>query len=118
MFPIFVIVMISLISFNSSLIASVFVQNDLAPRAVERTGVRSGGVGTDQMNTAPTDAPSSDEELLDNTTLTDEVYESSPYQDEPFLGTPVEIEAQEEGPLDYSATPEMRPLEEPEIIDE
>ena len=79
------------------------------------TGItNSTGVGPDEMNTSPNPAPSSDKEAIENTTLTRErIYETGPYtpEDEMSPGGPSEIQAQEEDALDYSTTPEKRPVD-------
>ncbi len=73
--------------------------------------INSSGVTTDQMNTSPNAAPTTEAELNDDATLsTGEVYKTGPYTREGTFGPrkPDEIQAQEENALDYSTTPSSR----------
>lgn len=85
-------------------------KQEAAPAARSETGVNgSSRLSTDELNTAPTPAPRSDEEVIEGTTLsTGTVKETGPFKTNgEFDSQKVEeIEAQEEGPRDYSATPE------------
>lgn len=61
------------------------------------------GTFTEKLNTSVNPAPATVEELIESTTLTNRpVKKVGPYTREA-------MEAQEEGPLDYSTTPETRP---------
>lgn len=63
--------------------------------------INSSGVTTDQMNTSPNRAPVTDEEAIDDTTLS-----GAPIKNP---RRPAEIQAQEEeNALDYSTTPQKR----------
>lgn len=89
-----------------------------APAAAEASPItsesgitNSSGVSTDQMNTSPNAAPTTEAEARRDATLTsDEVYETGPYTREGTFDPrkPEEIEAQEEDALDYSTTPKKR----------
>jgi hypothetical protein len=91
--------------------------DEKASTTTSPSGVKnSSGITTDEMNTSPNPAPSTDQEVLENTTLSNEgVNETNPFSDQPS-----EIEAQEEDALDYSTSPENQeaPQESTEEIRE
>lgn len=73
-----------------------------ANATTSETGIiNSSGVSTEEMNSSPNRAPVSDEEAIDDTTLS-----RGPLKDP---RNPAEIQAQEEeDALDYSTTPQKR----------
>lgn len=82
-----------------------------APVTTESGITNSSGITTDQMNTSPNAAPTTDAEAQQDTTLSSgEVYETGPYTREGTFDPkkPDEIQAQEENALDYSTTPKKR----------
>ncbi len=85
--------------------------NRAEPTTSESGITNSAGVTTDQMNTSPNAAPTTDSEARRDATLsTGETFETGPYTREGTFDPqkPEEIEAQEESPLDYSTTPKKR----------
>jgi hypothetical protein len=78
------------------------VEEQQANATTSETGIiNSSGVTTDQMNSSPNRAPVTDEEAVDDTTLS-----GAPLKNP---RTPAEIQAQEEeDALDYSTTPQKR----------
>lgn len=81
-----------------------------SPVTSESGITNSSGITTDQMNTSPNAAPTSDAEAQQDTTLSGEVYDTGPYTREGTFDPkkPDEIQAQEESALDYSTTPKKR----------
>jgi hypothetical protein len=73
-----------------------------SPVSTESGILNSSGIAPDEMNTSPNPAPSTDREAIDSTTLR---------RDQSFDKKPEEIQAQEEDALDYSTTPEKRPVD-------
>lgn len=73
-----------------------------ANATTSETGIiNSSGITTEQMNTSPNRAPVSDQEAIDDTTLS-----GAPLKNP---RSPAEIQAQEEeNALDYSTTPQKR----------
>ncbi len=83
----------------------------VAPVSSDSGISNSSGVTTDQMNTSPNAAPTTDAEAQQDSTLSSgEVYETGPYTREGTFDPrkPDEIEAQEENALDYSTAPSSR----------
>lgn len=70
--------------------------------STSRSGMsNSSGVTTDDMNTAPNPAPATEDDLLRDTTLTEDVPKTDPSKPE---GKGMEAQ-QDENALDYSSTP-------------
>ena len=66
----------------------------------------SSGVTTDQMNPSPNPAPTTESELIENSTLTRRPVETGPAGKN--IPGKDEIQSQEDA-LDYSTTPKVRP---------
>lgn len=79
--------------------------------------INSSGVTTEDMNTSPNRPPTTDKELLEDTTLSKEKTnkETGPFVREGTFhpDPPQEVQAQEEDALDYSTTPQKKPLPQP-----
>lgn len=92
----------------------IIEREEIAPSASSETGVRTGsGVTTERVNTSPNPAPTTDKEVIDNTTLSEEeTYDTGPYsKDENYeFRKPTGMEAQEEDSMDYSTTPKKMPV--------
>ncbi len=83
---------------------------EASPVTSETGIINSSGVTTDEVNPSPNPTPESDRELLRDTTLFGKKIGPQEREGTFDPGEPVELkEAQEEGPLDYSTTPEKRP---------
>ncbi len=83
---------------------------EASPVTSETGIINSSGVTTDEVNPSPNPTPESDRELLRDTTLFGKKIVPEEREGTFDPGEPVELkEAQEEGPLDYSTTPEKRP---------
>lgn len=83
---------------------------EASPVTSESGIINSSGVTTDEVNPSPNPTPESDRELLRDTTLFGKKVGPQERKGTFDPGEPVELkEAQEEGPLDYSTTPEKRP---------
>lgn len=100
------LLMISL-SFSLSAVAAGPVKKVEASATTTENGLKnSSGITTDQMNPSPNPAPTSESELIENSTLTNRPVETGP------AGRNIpgknEIQSQEDA-LDYSTTPEKRP---------
>lgn len=91
--------------------------SEVVPKTTSENRLINGsGLSTSEMNPSPNPAPKTEEELIESTTLRNRKVER-PGDFDP--GAPIEeIEAQEEGPLDYSTTPERRPTEPKELKEE
>lgn len=93
-------------------------REEVAPASKNKTEVQSSGISTEDMNTSPNRAPSTDQEVIEGTTLSNE-----DLSDESVFGTEdemieaqeaeEEVEAQEEeiegefdNTIDYSTMPE------------
>jgi hypothetical protein len=75
-----------------------------ASPVTSETGVRnSSGVTTEEMNTSPNPAPTTDREVIDNATLSNERF-----RDVGPFSPGAEVQAQEEDAMDYSTTPQKR----------
>lgn len=70
------------------------------------------GLSTDQVNPSPNPAPTTEADVIENSTLTNRPVETGPYQDGQNIPGENEIEAQEDA-MDYSTTPEERPSNKP-----
>lgn len=122
----------SLLTFGLSAQGVEYVKNDghslpetftsKSTSATDARLINGSGLSTSQMNPSPNPAPTTEEELIESTTLTNKkVKKTGPYSREGDFdpGAPIEeIEAQEEGPLDYSTTPERRPTKPEELKEE
>lgn len=83
---------------------------EASPVTSENGIINSSGVTTGEVNPSPNPTPESDKELLRDTTLFGKKIGPQERKGTFDPGEPVELkEAQEEGPLDYSTTPEKRP---------
>lgn len=88
-------------------------KEEVAPAAKNKTEVQSSGISTEDVNTSSNRAPSTDEEVIEGTTLSNQGVSEEGVQSEDEM-----IEAQEEDALkdtiDYSTMPEgseVDPLE-------
>lgn len=85
---------------------------EASPVTSETGIINSSGVTTDEVNPSPNPTPDTDKELLRDTTLFGKKIGPQEREGTFDPGEPVDLkEAQEEGPLDYSTTPEKRPIE-------
>lgn len=83
---------------------------EASPVTSETGIINSSGVTTEEVNPSPNPTPQTDRELLRDTTLFGKKIGPQEREGTFDPGEPVELkEAQEEGPLDYSTTPEKRP---------
>jgi hypothetical protein len=88
---------------------SEILQEEQASPMHSQTGINnSSGVTTDQMNTSPNTPPTSDKDVIDDTTLS-----TGPVKDP---RRPAEIQAMdEENALDYSTTPQKNKKSEKDV---
>lgn len=84
-------------------------REEAAPATVNKTGVRGAGISTEDLNTSPNRAPTTDNEVIEGSAL---------YKGDRALEDDETIEAQEAEPaddaVDYSTLPEgseVKPLE-------
>lgn len=90
-------------------------KEEVAPAAENKTGVKSSGISTEDLNTSPNRAPTTDQEVIEGTTLNNQGLD----QDSVFDRDET-IEAQEEDfgdTIDYSTMPEDSEMEilEPQV---
>jgi hypothetical protein len=113
----------SLLTFGISAQGVEYVKNDghslpetftsKSTTATEARLINGSGLSTSEMNPSPNPAPKTEEELIESTTLRNKKAVRAGDFDP---GAPIEeIEAQEEGPLDYSTTPQRRPAKPKEL---
>lgn len=88
-------------------------KEEVAPAARNKTGVQSSGISTEDVNTSPNRAPSTDQEVIEGTTLSNQGLDQESISNEGEM-----IEAQEDelqgdfdDSIDYSTMPEDSELD-------
>lgn len=101
-------------STKSTEVSEVIQKEEVAPAATSETGIKNPtGITTDEMNSSPNPVPSSDQEVIDNTTLSKgQNKETGPFTKKTEYKMKKEVQSQEESPMDYSTTPEKTDITE------
>lgn len=84
-------------------------KEEVAPASRNKTGVQGSGISAEDVNTSPNRVPSTDEEVIEGTTLTNEdVSDESVFssEDEMIEAQEEELEGEFDNTIDYSTMPE------------